>query len=174
MPKRKTVVVLTAAAALLAASLVIPATANATASPSAVPNSTPTWLAKAKYLGHADAKSAVSARVYLAPRGGLPALAAAAKAVSTPGTASYGHFLTQAQYAAKYQPTSASVKNLSAWLSSNGFHVAKVAPNNQYISVTGTVAAANKAFSTSVGSYQKGADKVQAPSSALKVPASLA
>ena len=174
MPKRKTVVVLTAASALLAASLVIPAAANATASPSAVPNSTPTWLAKAKYLGHADGKAAVSARVYLAPRGGLSALAVAAKAVSTPGSASYGHFLTQTQYAAKYQPTSAAVQKLSSWLSSNGLHVAKVAPNNQYISVTGTVAAANKAFSTTVGSYQKGADKVQAPSSALKVPAALA
>lgn len=174
MPKRKTLAVFAASTALVAASLAVPATANATASPSAVPNSTPTWLSKAHFLGHADAKAAVSARVYLAPRGGLAALAAAAKAASHPGSASYGHFLSQAQYAAKYQPTSASVKALSKWLTANGLHIAKVAPNNQYVAVTGNVAAVNKAFSTSVGSYLKGGEKVQAPSSALKVPASLA
>jgi subtilase family serine protease len=175
MPRKTTVVTLAAASTLLAAVLVVPTTsANAASSPFAVPNSTPTWIAKAKNLGHADGKAAVSARVYLSPRGGLTALAAAAKALSTPGSASYGKFLTQPQYAATYQPTSASVKQLSAWLTANGLHVAGVAANNQYISVTGDVAAANKAFSTTIDSYQNGTQTVQAPSSSLKVPASLA
>ena len=174
MPKRKTLVVLASATALIAASLTVPTIANAAASPSAVPNSKPTWLAKAHYLGHADGKAAVAARVYLSPQGGLAALAKDAKALSTPGSASYGHFLTASQYAAKYQPTSATVKAVSAWLKSSGLKVGSVAAANQYITVTGTVAAADKAFSTTIDSYTNGADKVQAPTSGLKVPAALA
>src|ERR1700759_5731693 len=99
MPKRKSVAALATAGVLVAAALVVPATADAASSSIIVPNSTPTWLAKATYLGHASNSAAVSARVYLAPRGGLAALASAAKAVSTPGTAADANCCPQAQYA---------------------------------------------------------------------------
>jgi hypothetical protein len=54
--------------------------------------------------------------VYLVPKGGLAAQAAAIAAVSTPGSAQYRHFLTSAQYQARYEPATATVAAVSAWL----------------------------------------------------------
>ncbi|HEY2166918.1 MAG TPA: protease pro-enzyme activation domain-containing protein, partial [Jatrophihabitantaceae bacterium] len=107
-----------------------------------IPNSLPKWLAHATHLGHAGASAPVSARVYLAPRGGLTALAQTATAMATPGSASYRKFLTAAQYQAQYAPASADVAAVSAYLRSSGLHVTGVGAENNYVAFTGTVSAA--------------------------------
>lgn len=90
----------TARAALVAAGTVVLSTiavsgpAQAAAGRQAVPLTKPAWLSHAKHLGAAGDGAAVQARVYLAPNGGLAALRSAALAMSTPGSASYRHFLT--------------------------------------------------------------------------------
>jgi subtilase family serine protease len=175
MPARSTTAALIAVTALIAAALAIPPSAVAASlSPRAVPDTAPTWQAKTASIGHVASTAKVSARIYLAPRGGLAALAAAATAASTPSSADYGHFLSEAQYEAAYEPTAGSVSSLSTWLASKGFHVAQVAANNQYLSVTGTAAAATKAFGTHIDSYRLDGAKVEAPTSTLTVPANLA
>src|ERR1700710_95869 len=55
-------------------------------------------------------------RVYLAPNGGEDALKAAIDAISTPGSATYGQFLTPAQFHAQYAPTDATIKSVKQWL----------------------------------------------------------
>ena len=92
--------------------------------------------------------------------------------VSTPGSASYRHFLTAAQYQATYAPTTADVSAVRTWLTGAGLHVDGVAPGNRYVSVSGTVGGAEKAFGAQIGRYVHNGTTVQAPTSALTVPAS--
>src|SRR5882757_1560653 len=99
MRKHALVVSLVAVAALVTA-LTGAGAANAAPASKPIPNSTPGWLAHGKNLGAASANAAVSARVYLAPNGGLDALQAAASAAS-----SSHRFLTPAQYHATFDAT---------------------------------------------------------------------
>jgi subtilase family serine protease len=176
MFQRKVSATLIAGATLVAAALAAggPAQAAQTDGRKAVPHTHPAWTAHAQHLGAAKSSAAVEGRVYLAPQGGLDALKAAAEAVSTPGSANYRQFLTAAQYHATYAPTSADVTAVRTWLSGAGLHVDGVAPGNRYLSVSGTVRGAEKAFGAQIGRYVHNGATVQAPTSALTVPASLA
>jgi subtilase family serine protease len=167
---------LVAGATLVAAALAAggPAQAAQNDGRKAVPHTKPLWTAHARHLGAADSSAAVHGRVYLAPQGGLAALKQAAIAVSTPGSASYRSFLTPAQYRATYAPTAADVSAVRSWLSGAGLHVDGVGPGNRYLSVSGTVRGAEKAFGTQIRRYVHNGTAVQAPASALTVPASLA
>ncbi|PZS17440.1 MAG: serine protease [Pseudonocardiales bacterium] len=165
---------LISASALVAGILAVPQGAQAQPAARAVPHTKPAWLGHAQHLGHANAKSAVNARVYLTPNGGLDALKAAATAYSTPGNAAYRHFLTPAQYQARFGTTSATVSQVRSWLKSAGLKVTGVEPNNSYLTVSGTVAAAQKAFGSSIERFRHDGQTVQAPASTLNVPASVA
>ena len=112
-----------AAATVLGTALVGATGASATPTAKAVPNTKPAWTAHAQHLGAASAHSAVNARVYLAPRGGLSAVQAAAVAMATPGRASYHHFLTTAQYRARFGTTEATVHAVESYLRSAGLKV---------------------------------------------------
>ena len=140
----------------------------------AIPHTKPLWTAKARHLGAAGSKTSVHARVYLAPQGGIAALKAAAVAVSTPGSATYHQFLSPAQYRATYAPTGADVSAVRSWLTGAGLHVDGVAAGNRYLSVSGTVRGAEKAFSTQIGRFVHNGRKVQAPTTVLAAPAALA
>jgi subtilase family serine protease len=175
--RRRTRRTLLAVAAVAAAVLAMTAVAAGQASASTtrpIPNSAPKWLAHATHLGHAAASAKVSARVYLAPQGGLAALAQTANAMATSGSSSYHKFLTEAQYQAQYGPTSAQVAAVSSYLRSSGLHVTAVGAGNRYVAFTGTASTANRAFSTSIDRYRHGNADVQAPSGTLSVPANLA
>jgi subtilase family serine protease len=173
---RKVSATLIAGATLVAAALAAggPAQAAQPSGRKAVPHTKPMWIAHAKHLGPAKSSATVHGRVYLAPNGGMAALKDAAVATSTPGSATYRHFLTAAQYHAKYAPTAADVTAVRTWLSDSGLHVDKVAPGNRYLSIRGTVRGAEKAFGAQIGRYVHNGTRVQAPASALTVPAALA
>jgi len=168
------------AAAIAAATLITAAIAGAGPAQAAdhgtraIPHTKPLWTAKAKHLGAAGSKASVHARVYLAPQGGIAALKAAAVAVSTPGSATYHQFLSPAQYRATYAPTSADVSAVRSWLAGAGLHVDGVAAGNRYLSVSGTVRGAEKAFSTQIGRFVHNGRTVQAPTTALAAPAAVA
>jgi subtilase family serine protease len=175
MHKRTITATLVSASALVAGVLVTAAPgAQAQPAPKAIPHTKPAWLGHAQHLGHASGASAVKARVYLAPNGGISALKAAATAVSTPGSASYKHFLSAAQYHAQFAPTSASVQQVQSWLTSTGLKVTGVEAHNRYVSVSGTVAAAQKAFGSSIDRFRHDGQTVQAPTSNLTAPATVA
>jgi len=145
-------------------------TAHATAR---LAHSTPAWTAGARALRAAPASQAVGVRVYLAPRGGTAALNAAIRAVSTPGSASYRHFLTPAQYRARFAPTAASVASAESWLRGAGMRVTGVAPANRYVMATGTVASAERAFHVKLAMFQRGSRIVRAPVGDARVPKGL-
>jgi len=117
----------------------------------------------------------VNARVYLA--GQDPAgLAAYAAAVSQPGNAAYGQFLSPAQVQARFGPTSAQIAAVKSWLTGEGLTVTSVDGSaDGYVAVTGSVSDATKAFSVTFQNF-KGPDKRtdRAPAQSASAPASVA
>ena len=102
--------------------------ASATASASVNPNNvrvalagTQTGLATAKALQKAAPAlpAHITASVYLADRDAA-GLTAFAKAVSTPGTAQYQHYLTAAQAKSLFAPTAAEAHSVEGWATGNG------------------------------------------------------
>jgi subtilase family serine protease len=174
MLRRSTALALVATAATIGAVTAALPAAGATTTRTPIPNTAPRWLAQATHLGAASTSAHVNARVYLAPRGGLAALKRYATALSTPGSSSYRQFLTPAGYYAKFGTRSATVSRVRTWLTGAGLHVTGVAAHNRYVSVSGTVAAAQKAFGARIGRYVHNGVTVQAPTRALSVPSSLA
>jgi subtilase family serine protease len=175
MLKRSVGAAAVAAGALVTACFATVSPAGAAPSArSAIAHSKPSWLAHSHKLGKADENAAVSGRIYLAPRGGLAAVAKTAIAVSTKGSPQYRHFLTPAQYFAKFGTSSTTVSKVSNWLTSSGLKVTGVEAHNRYISVRGTVGAAEKAFDTTINRYTHNGQTVQAPSGVLSAPSSVA
>jgi subtilase family serine protease len=164
-----------ALAALAAGLVVLPATAQAAPQGrKPVAAASPQVTRNAVDRG-AQAKSAAqSLRVYLAPNGGLDALKAAVAAIAEPGSATYGKYLTPAQFRAQYQPTDATVKAVKQWLKSQDLKVAGVEPAGRYLTVTGTTAAVEAAFATTLHQYTKGDESFQAPTATASVPDSIA
>jgi subtilase family serine protease len=162
------------ATAVIATAVAFSSTAAAAPAKKAIPHTLPLWTAHAAHLGAASGSAAVSARIYLAPRGGLAAVRDAASAMSTRGSASYHKFLTPAQYRARFGTTAATVHAVSRYLTAAGLHVTGVGAGNRYLSVKGTVASAEHAFGARIDRYRHAGRTVQAPTSALSVPAGLA
>jgi subtilase family serine protease len=164
-----------AAGALVAACFASVAPAGAAPSArSAIAHSKPSWLAHSHKLGKADPAAAVSGRVYLTPRGGMDALAKQAVAVSTKGSPQYRHFLTPAQYFARFGTTSATVDQVANWLTSSGLKITRVEAHNRYVAVSGSVRAAEKAFGATINRYRHNGQTVQAPAGVLSAPKSVA
>jgi subtilase family serine protease len=138
-----------------------------------LPGSIPAWATSRNYAGPASATGDVGFRVYLGwndPSGVL----ALAEAVSDPHSASYGHYLTPAQFRARFAPSQAQVEAVQSWLRAAGFSVEYTPQNNHYVSAEGTIAQAEAAFGTSFGMYTVQGLTVRSPSSDLSVPSSLA
>ena len=100
--------------------------------------------------------------------------AAFVRAVSTPGSASYRHYLTAAQWEARFSPTSAEVAKARNWLKSHGFKVASVSADRITIYASGTAGQVERAFGTSLALYRVAGHTVRLASRDLSVPASLA
>jgi subtilase family serine protease len=82
-------------------------------------------------------------------------LAAFAMAVSTPGHAQYGRYLTSAQVMARFGPTHAQVSAVRSWLSGAGLTVTKVTDEvGGYVAVQGSVQAAARAFGVTFGTFR--------------------
>jgi subtilase family serine protease len=174
MRASRVAVVFTATAAV-ALTLVTPAQA-ATSSPRParvrVPNIQPA-LSGARHLGAAPAAQAVGVRLYLAGRN--PAgLAAAVKAVSTPGSARYRQYLTPAQVRDRYAADGATVAAVRSFLTGYGLKVTGVPGNRTYVDAQGTVAQVQKAFGASLQQYAKDGSTIRATTSAVTVPGALA
>lgn len=132
--------------------------------------STPAWASQ-HALHPSPADGHVSVRVILAPRGGVAALESAVLATATPGSSTYRHFLTPAQFRARYEPTDAAVAAVRGWLQSSGMHVTKVSPYRRYIAATGSVASAEHAFGTTLNVYRHAGRLVRAPAQDARIPA---
>jgi subtilase family serine protease len=133
----------------------------------------PAWTSHARHLGRVAGSTEQELQFVLNLRdeAGAEALA---DAVSTPGNAQYGHYLSAVQWRARFAPTDAQVAQVETWLRSSGFAVAALPANHRYIAVTAATSTAEKALATSIDSYDKDGQTVSAPSSDYSVPDSLA
>ncbi len=131
----------------------------------------PVWATARADKGAASDGARVSARVYLAGKDAA-GLAAYARAVSDPDSASYGKYLTAKQAQARFGATKAQVAAVKSWLTAAGLKVTGV--TRHYVSVSGDVAAAEKAFGTQLHNFAKGSKTYRAPASAASVPQGLA
>jgi subtilase family serine protease len=159
----------TAALGTALAGLGSPAQAQASHS---LNGSVPSWAKAASRAGATNSSDSVTFRVYLDWQGGSAA-ADYARAVSTPGSSSYGKFLTAAQFASKFAPSAATVNATKTWLKSQGFTIGEVPANSKYVEASGTVGAAAKAFSTSFANYKVQGQVLRSNTSPLVVPNSL-
>jgi subtilase family serine protease len=175
--KKLRATVIAAAATTLAVG-VLSSAASAQSSPArmAIDGTHPTWAtSSARVSQQAVTTGTVTARVYLAGQN-QAGLAAYATAVSTPGNALYGHYLTPAQVAAEYGPTAGQVRAVQSWLTGADLTVTKVDDAiGGYVEVEGSVQAAAKAFGVTFGTF-KGPDQKadRAPDQTATAPASVA
>ncbi|MEU4347403.1 S53 family peptidase [Streptomyces sp. NPDC023838] len=131
----------------------------------------PAWATGAADQGATADSSKVDARVYLAGRD-AKGLAAYAAAVSDPNSASYGKYLSAAQTQQRFGATKEQIAAVTSWLKLAGLTV--TGSNAHYISVSGDVAAAEKAFATQLHNYRKGARTYRAPVKTASAPGALA
>jgi subtilase family serine protease len=135
--------------------------------------SAPGWAKKGNLVGAADPTGTVGFRVYLGwnDEAGAEALA---KAVSDPGSSSYGRYLTPSEFRRRFAPTQAQVGAVQSWLRSQGFKVNYTPANNHYVSAEGTVAQAQAAFGAQFGMYAVHGQTVRSPSADIAIPNALA
>ncbi len=163
-----------AASALLAGVL----SATASAQPTGrvpIAGTHPYWASATKHMAQQQVTGAVTANVYLASRD-ASGLAAYASAVSTPGNALYGHYLTAAEVAARFGPTAAESSAVQSWLTGTGLHVIKVQNGiGGFVRVQGSLQQAQQAFGVTFGMFKGPDNKTdRAPEQSATVPASVA
>ena len=93
--------------------------------------------------------------------------------MSDPRSASYGKYLTPAQFRQRFAPSQAQVGAVQSWLKSQGFSVEYTPQNNHYVSAEGTVAQAEAAFGTTFGEYNVAGLTVRSPQASVTIPDSL-
>lgn len=130
----------------------------------------PQWATARADRGATADSAKVTLRVYLAGKD-AKGLAAYARSVSDPSSAAYGHYLTPRQAQAAYGATRAQVAAVTDWLESAGLTV--TGATQHYLTVTGDVAAAEKAFNTQLHNYTRSGHVYRAPAGTASAPASL-
>ena len=176
---RRVTTIATAAVAMTGMAVASAPHASAATTPTAmikITNTVPRWLSQATtptVKANAVTEAPMAVTVYLAPNGGLAALKAAAFAISTPGSATYGHWLSVAQYDAAYSPTTAQANVVATYLKKSGLSVTGLEANNRYITASGTKAQLQTAFGVTLGTYTHDGQTVIAPSGPVTLPATV-
>ncbi|WP_051165845.1 protease pro-enzyme activation domain-containing protein [Amycolatopsis orientalis] len=125
-------------------------------------------------LGAADTDREIPIALSLRPHdeAGLDQFVAS---VSDPRSPDYRHFLSSADYTARFAPLQSDVDTAKAYLEKQGLRVAGVSANRQVIDAVGTVGQVEAAFGTRLGDYSDSAGAhFYARESAPSVPSSLA
>jgi subtilase family serine protease len=162
-----------AVAALGLAAFAAPASADSDTPTVALSGTVPSWAHASAVRGHASESAPVQLTVVLNLRDPQGAAQLAA-AVSDPANRSYGHYLTPDAFRARFAPTGSDVAKVTRWLTHAGLRVTDVPGNHRWVTVTGTVAQAERAFGTSIDTFSVNGGTATAPASAAKVPAYVA
>ena len=134
-------------------------------------DSHPDWATAAANKGAVPATAQTTATVYLASQNAA-ALAAYAQAVSEPGNADYGKFLTATQAKARFLATPAQIKAVQKWLTGAGLHI--ISTTDHQIDVSGDSASIKRAFGTTLNQYKVKGQTLHAPASNLVIPGAVA
>jgi subtilase family serine protease len=94
--------------------------------------------------------------------------------VSSPGSATFHKYLTDAQWTSRFGPTQAEVAVAESWLRQEGFTVGPVPADRLYVPASGSAKSVEQAFGTTLGYYMVTGHKVRLAKSTLTIPSSLA
>jgi subtilase family serine protease len=103
-----------------------------------------------------------------------------ATAVSTPGSAAFGKYLSPGAYLARFGATSAQAASVASWLKSSGFTGVAADAGRDYVQATAAVSTINAAFRTQLtyyrpsGANNAGPYALRANNRAVSLPASVA
>jgi len=167
-------------AALASVGLAVSAATVATGVPAAASTSGRTMVAgsltpsveRSKPLGRIASGSEVGFDLVLNLRD-VAGAQAIVKAVSDPSSAQYRHYLTDAQWIARYAPTQASVASAETWLRQQGFKVGKVPADRLFVPASGTAAQVESAFGTTLSNYKVNGRTVRLANSSLSIPSAI-
>jgi len=150
-----------------------PAAAAPASGRSTLPGSQAAWATSSALQGAAAAADTVDLRVYL-PLADQAAAERTALAVSTPGSSSYGKYLTPAQFRQQFGPSASSRAAVANYLKSSGFTIDDSGTDKRYVAAEGTVTQAQAAFGATLGEYSVAGQTLRAPESAVTLPSSIA
>ena len=149
-----------------------PASASATPARVQLRGSRAPAAARSHPDGSVSATSKVSFDLVLSLKNAAAAQAFV-KEVSEPGSADYHHFLSDAQWTARFGPSASEVSAARAWLRSSGFSVGAVPGDRLFVPAAGTALSVEKAFSVKLGYYLVNGSRVRLASGSLSIPSSL-
>jgi subtilase family serine protease len=161
----------------IAAALVFAATANAAGTGAApmvaVPHNVNPAVAGSTRTGDLAANHMMSFAVSLKlhDEAGLRQFLAQ---VGDRSSAQYHHYLTPAQFTARYGPSTADVTKVTDYLRSAGLTVTRVSGNRQVVDVQGSAGTVNRAFATRIGTFRQGTRTFYANASAPSMPSDVA
>jgi kumamolisin len=89
---------------------------------------------------------------------------------TTPGSPEYHHFLTVGEFVQRFAPSNHAIEQFVRYLESYGITVNKVYPDNLDITVTGTAAELNAAFSTELHDYTRNGQRFHRPAWKVVLP----
>lgn len=96
------------------------------------------------------------------------------QATLTPGDRNYHRFLTVGQFRRRFAPSNREIRQFVRYLESFGITVNKIYADHLDITVTGTAAQLNAAFSTQLQNYVKNGRRFHRPAWKFSLPAELA
>ncbi|CAN5493680.1 hypothetical protein BH11ARM1_BH11ARM1_11440 [soil metagenome] len=141
--------------------------------------SIPAAVAQAINLGPTDPNLKLHISVSL-PYGNPVGMQRYVDAVSDPKSPEYRHFLTPKEVGARFGLPNAKVKEVEAYLKSQGFKVILVGDNRLTVMTEATVAHADVAFKTQINDYRTltpdtgGASVFHSPSGRISLPSGIA
>ena len=145
-----------------------------------VPNDVPTLVShgRATVIGHVAPSRNLRIVIALRIRD-WAALDRAIMRASSLGSATYGHYLSQAQANRLFNPTTSEQRSVGGWLRSEGLRIRQTFPNHLLVDATGAAQTIERAFRVSILNYRgrlyaNRPTDFFAPSRAPSVPARLA
>jgi len=160
--------------AVLSAAVVLAAPGGSSAARAprkALKGSVPTWATTARDRGAAHGRIRLAVALRWRHGGALSALDSA---VSTPGSAAYGHYLSPSEFRARFSPSRAAVARVKAFLRSSGLHVQRVSRSRMLVDAAGSTRDAERAFHTDLRTYRLAGRRLRAAARPASVPTSVA
>lgn len=138
-----------------------------------VVHNTPGFVATASSLGPETPSKVIDVSIFLNPHNKTE-LDSLAEELYNPASPSYRHWLTKAEFTARYAPTAAEAKAVQDFFTANKLTIVKVGPDNFYVRARGTVAAVSSAFHVTLNNYNVNGKTVRANTSDPYLPAEVA
>jgi subtilase family serine protease len=113
----------------------------------------PKFTATARNLGPVEPESQIEVSIWLKPHNKAD-LDAVARDLYDPKSPNFKHWLSRAEFASRYAPTTTEAQTVRDFFTSNGMTTVSTGPNNFYIRARGTAAAVANAFHVSLNNYE--------------------